>query len=195
MGSNKNPLTQQQVLDAAVDCIERFGVPKTSMIDVARTLGVTRQTVHRLFETRGALFQAVAEQRIEAAGVQLQKLFRDYDDISSALVHGSIASLTVARADKVLDDIQQQADHSVDQYMFRGSPRVQQLMIALWGPLLDKARREGKLRDGLDNDRAVEWIRNVHAMLMMRVDYSDEMKAGMLRDFLLPAILKQSVLD
>ena len=63
-------------------------------------------------------------------------------------------------------------------------------MVELWGPVLDRARAQGKIRDGIDNDRAVEWIRNVHAMLTMRVDYSETKQAEMLRDFLVPAITR-----
>lgn len=190
MGSNKNPLTREQIIAAAIECIERYGVAKTSMIDVARALGVTRQTVHRLFDTRAAVLEAVAEERIELAAKRLRRAFEEYEDIEDALVRGSLQSLAVGRSDPVLDDIQQQADHSVDQYMFRGSPRVQELMVDLWGPVLNGARKQGKVRDGIDNDRAVEWIRNVHAMLTMRADYSEEKKAEMLRDFLIPAITK-----
>ena len=160
------------------------------MIDIARALGVTRQTVHRLFETRAAVLEAVAEERIEMAAKKLRRAFADYDDIQDALVRGSLKSLAVGRSDPVLDDIQQQADHSVDQYMFRGSPRVQELMVDLWGPVLDKARTIGQIREDIDNENAVEWIRNVHAMLNMRADYSETKKTKMLQDFLVPAIVK-----
>lgn len=190
LGNNKNPLTREQVIAAAVECIERFGVPKTSMIDVARLLGVTRQTIHRLFETRAALFEAVAEERIHAAARRLSAIFAKFDDIEQALVDGTLQSLAVGRSDPILDEIQQQADHSVDQYMFRGSPTIQKLMVALWGPILDKARAEGRIRDGLDNDKIVQWIRNVHAMLSMRADYSEEQKVQTLRDFFVPSIVK-----
>ncbi|NIJ35950.1 AcrR family transcriptional regulator [Sphingopyxis panaciterrae] len=190
MGSNRNPLTKEQVVAAAVECIERFGVAKTSMIDIARLLGVTRQTVHRLFETRAALFEAVAEERIEAAGLRLRSIFARFDDIEEALVSGSLQSLAVGRSDDILYAIQQQADHQVDQYMFRGSPQIQEMMVGLWGPVLDRARAAGRIRDGLDNDRIVHWVRNVHAMLTMRIDYSEEQKAQLLRDFFVPSIVK-----
>lgn len=149
-----------------------------------------RPVATRLFETRAAVLQAVAEERIELAAKRLCQAFADYDDIEDALVRGSLKSMVVGRSDAVLDDIQQQADHSVDQYMFRGSPRAQELMVDLWGPLLDTARAEGKVRDSIGNGRAVEWIRNVHAMLTMRVDYSETKAAEMLRDFLVLAIIQ-----
>ena len=102
LGSNKNPLTREQVIDAATECLEHFGVAKTSMIDVARKLGVTRQTIHRLFETRAILLEAVAEVRIQAAAKRLVSMFATYDDIEETLVYGTLQSLAVGRSDKLL---------------------------------------------------------------------------------------------
>ena len=41
-------------------CIDRHGPTKTSLSDVAAELGVTRQTVYRLFQSTDDLFQAVS---------------------------------------------------------------------------------------------------------------------------------------
>jgi AcrR family transcriptional regulator len=189
LGNNRNPLTRLEVIDATIGCIERFGVAKTSVKDVARALGVTRQTVHRLFETRTDLLEAVAEVRIEILARQLQREFRRFDSLEVALVDGSVLSLSVGKSDPILVEIQERADHEVDQYMFRGSPRVQSVMMELWGSLIEKARTEGRLRSDLTTDAVVEWIRNVHAMLNMRDDYDVERKLEMLRLFLVPSVL------
>lgn len=191
MASNRNPLTKAEVIEAAITCIERFGVAKTSMTDVARALGVTRQTVHRLFETRNELIEAVADVRIEILASQLAREFAKFTTIEDAIVEGSILSLAVGRTDPILVEIQEQANHAVDQYMFRGSPKVQAVMLDIWGPVFNKARETGRLRDGMSLDQAVEWIRNVHAMLNMRSDYSDEAQRDMLARFVLPSLLKQ----
>ena len=191
MASNRNPLTKTEVIEAAITCIERFGVAKTSMTDVARALGVTRQTIHRLFETRNELIEAVADVRIEILASQLARDFARFTTIEDAIVEGSILSLAVGRTDPILVEIQEQANHAVDQYMFRGSPKVQAVMLDIWGPVFDKARETGRLRDGMSLDQAVEWIRNVHAMLNMRSDYSDEAQRDMLARFVLPSLLKQ----
>ncbi len=48
------------LLDVARDCVERFGLSKASLSDVAEAAGVTRQTVYRYFENADDLFQAAA---------------------------------------------------------------------------------------------------------------------------------------
>jgi AcrR family transcriptional regulator len=48
------------LLDVARDCVERFGLSKASLSDVAEAAGVTRQTVYRYFENADDLFQSAA---------------------------------------------------------------------------------------------------------------------------------------
>lgn len=49
-----------RILAAASRCVERFGLPKTRMSDVAAEAGVTRQTVYRYFSSVDEMLAAVA---------------------------------------------------------------------------------------------------------------------------------------
>lgn len=53
-------LARSRILEAADRCIERAGVAKTTLSDVAAEVGVTRQTVYRYFPSLGELLHAVA---------------------------------------------------------------------------------------------------------------------------------------
>ena len=48
------------LLDAASDCINRLGLAKAGLSDVAQAAGVTRQTVYRYFESTDDLFHSAA---------------------------------------------------------------------------------------------------------------------------------------
>lgn len=54
-------LARERIIDAATRCVERMGVPKTTLSDVAAEVGVTRQTVYRYFPNLTDLLTAVAE--------------------------------------------------------------------------------------------------------------------------------------
>ncbi len=54
-------LARERIIAAANQCIDRVGVEKTTLSDVAAAAGVTRQTVYRYFPSLGDLFNAVAE--------------------------------------------------------------------------------------------------------------------------------------
>jgi AcrR family transcriptional regulator len=51
---------RERIIAAAMRCVDRYGAAKTGLADVAAELGVTRQTVYRLFPTAEDLFRAMA---------------------------------------------------------------------------------------------------------------------------------------
>ncbi|WP_132992801.1 TetR/AcrR family transcriptional regulator [Gordonia zhaorongruii] len=51
---------QARILQAASRCVERFGLQKTRLADVAAEAGVTRQTVYRYFSSVNEMLSAVA---------------------------------------------------------------------------------------------------------------------------------------
>jgi AcrR family transcriptional regulator len=64
---------RERIVGAAICCVDRYGPGKTSLSDVARELGVTRQTVYRYFADTDDLLAAVAR---SAADSYLDRLAR-----------------------------------------------------------------------------------------------------------------------
>ena len=54
-------LTSERILETAEDVLRRFGPAKTTVVDVARALGVSHGSVYRHFPSKAALRDAVAE--------------------------------------------------------------------------------------------------------------------------------------
>jgi len=54
-------LTPDRILDAAEEVLTRYGPQKTTVIDVARALGVSHGSVYRHFSSKAALRDAVTE--------------------------------------------------------------------------------------------------------------------------------------
>lgn len=57
---------RQRIVDGCVRCLDRYGVKKTTLSDVAAELGVTRPTVYRYFKRMSDLMGEVAAQDAEA---------------------------------------------------------------------------------------------------------------------------------
>jgi AcrR family transcriptional regulator len=55
------PLNRDRILDAAEKVLTRFGPEKSTVIDVARALGVSHGSVYRFFPSKSALRDAVTE--------------------------------------------------------------------------------------------------------------------------------------
>jgi AcrR family transcriptional regulator len=65
---NASPAQQDRVLDAALACVARVGISKTTLDDVAREAGCARATVYRCFPGKEKLFRAVLERELSALG-------------------------------------------------------------------------------------------------------------------------------
>jgi AcrR family transcriptional regulator len=186
-GANREAIAQ-----AAVRCFERFGVHRTSMADVAEAANLSRQTLYRLFDSRPVLLEYIAAQRIAGLGELLRPYFSSAPSLRDALVEGSIKSLQVTASDPLFLEIVDNGEHRVDQFLLRGTKEIQKLMLSLWSPLLDRARAAGELRSGITNDKAVEWIRNIHGMLSLRGDYEEPELRQLLAAFLVPSLLNDA---
>ncbi len=64
-------LTPERILEAAEGVLRRFGPAKTTVVDVARVLGVSHGSIYRHFASKVALQDAVAEQWLARKSVPL----------------------------------------------------------------------------------------------------------------------------
>jgi AcrR family transcriptional regulator len=54
-------LTPERILEAAEEVLRRYGLAKTTVVDVARALGVSHGSIYRHFPSKAALRDAIAE--------------------------------------------------------------------------------------------------------------------------------------
>lgn len=71
MSPGAQPLTREQILEAAKDALRRYGPAKTTVVDVAQALGVSHGTVYRHFPTKAALRAAVVRQGLAVVAREL----------------------------------------------------------------------------------------------------------------------------
>jgi AcrR family transcriptional regulator len=75
------------LLDAAVSVFARFGFRKTSMDDVARAAGVSRQGLYLLFTNKEELFRQALEHSLSAQlSAAIASLSRAEDDLDTRLI-------------------------------------------------------------------------------------------------------------
>ena len=74
---NDAALTPDRILDAAEEVLTRFGPAKTTVVDVARALGVSHGSVYRHFPSKAALRDAVIERWLSRVSDPLAKIVRE----------------------------------------------------------------------------------------------------------------------
>ncbi|NGN62432.1 TetR/AcrR family transcriptional regulator [Streptomyces sp. A7024] len=101
---------RQRIIDATVRCIDRHGVAKTTLSDVAGEIGVTRQTVYRHFGSISDIFGEVAAQGAEAFVDQLIAHLQGTTDPADAVVEGILFCVRTIPADPSLSPLLQLGD-------------------------------------------------------------------------------------
>lgn len=77
---------RERIIAAAMRCLDRYGPLKTGLSDVATELGVTRQTIYRLYPSTEELLFAVAEAAADAFVNRMVARARRYADPGEMLV-------------------------------------------------------------------------------------------------------------
>jgi AcrR family transcriptional regulator len=89
---------RQRIVEAATACIDRAGLAKTSLSDIAAEAGVTRQTVYRYFPRLPDILAAVAIAGVEAFAERMERHLASFDSPAEVAVESVLFSLhTVPR--------------------------------------------------------------------------------------------------
>ncbi len=98
---NDQPLTAEQVLDAAEEVLRRFGPEKANVVDVARALGVSHGSVYRHFPSKAALRDAVTERWLRRVSDPLAAI-ADAAEPAAKRLRRWLQALIAAKRQKVL---------------------------------------------------------------------------------------------
>lgn len=104
--SGNTPASDEEAIARILDAAERIMAEKGSAMkiaDVARTLGVTRQTVYRYFPGTEALMMASAMRSADGFLDQLAQRVRGYTDPVSALTEGMAFAIETLPEDSQID--------------------------------------------------------------------------------------------
>jgi AcrR family transcriptional regulator len=100
---NDAVLTRDKILEAAEDVLRRFGPAKTTVVDVARALGVSHGSVYRHFTSKAALRDAVVERLLERVTRPLEKIVAE-DAPADDRLYRWCRALMAAKYQKVHND-------------------------------------------------------------------------------------------
>ncbi|MFF1711954.1 TetR/AcrR family transcriptional regulator [Streptomyces sp. NPDC058268] len=101
---------RQRIVDATARCIDRHGVTKTTLSDVAGELGVTRQTVYRHFGRISDIIGEVAAQGAESFVDLMIAHLHGITDPAEAVVEGMVFCIRTIPAEPRLSLLLQLKD-------------------------------------------------------------------------------------
>ena len=183
-------MNEQRVIHAALRCIARWGVAKTTLDDIAREAGCSRATVYRLFPGgKDALIDEVTASELQRFFVGLGARLERAESLEDLLVEGITCTARFV------------ADHEALQFLLAHEPEtiLPRICFAPVDRVLGTIRAFGApyLERWVGPDeapRAAEWVARIVLSYTLSpaddVDLADEESVrGLVRSFVLPGLV------
>jgi len=184
---------RREILDAAHRCVERFGVRRTRMDDVAELAGVSRPLLYRYFSNRRELIDAVLLDGVRTVAQKLSPRIAKFETFAEAVVEGSILLVRAGREKPLLSAGAAAGAtpriSELPETIRRHSDHIREMAVAVWEPVHARARARGEIRSSIDESELSDWLACVHLMFLLRPDLDEDQMRSYLRTFVVPSLV------
>jgi AcrR family transcriptional regulator len=195
MGGAVGGDVRERVLEAAYASVSQYGMAKTTVEDVARAAGLSRATLYRMFPGgRDELFAAMVGREMDHFFVRLAEAVGDAPDFASVLETALVHAHREIAHHSVLQMVLATEPERLLPMMTVEEIRIQEEVVDYLRPLLEREVAAGRVRPGVDLDRAVRYVASMGLSIMATpgsVDLDDpDAVRRLVRDELLGGILR-----
>jgi AcrR family transcriptional regulator len=150
--------TRELIVESAYACFGKQGLQKATIVDIARTAGVSRSTIYEYFSDKAAIIEACAEHASE----------RFYREMSKAMGQGSSledklsrAAVFVTQARRVISSEKYFDEDAISLLLTKDAAVLLRECVDFFAPYLSAARLTGEVRKDLDIEAAGEWFARI----------------------------------
>ncbi|MGB8790599.1 MAG: TetR/AcrR family transcriptional regulator, partial [Mycobacterium sp.] len=186
---------RERILAAAERCIERHGIRKTTMDDVACEVGLSRPSVYRYFADRDDLLIELITRHARALLVRARKSVSRQSSLPDQIVETVLYTAEHARRDPLTRHCVDPDGTSLGRRMI-ASGTTEIIRAEMWDPMLDAAVANNELPAGLPRSDIHLWLGNVTKMVMRGLEDGDgdvRRYRSILRRFVVPAFASAKV--
>lgn len=150
--------TRARILAAAAELLPRFTIAKLTMEDVARSVGITRQTVYKHFRGKDELVGELIALELKSRHAPLMRKLARRKPTAKNFAELFLAQLEVGRSFPLMDPVLDPAIAPRMAELIFGIDAVLNTLEEIWFPILDQYAAAGVLREGRDYSKIVRWI-------------------------------------
>jgi AcrR family transcriptional regulator len=183
---------RERILAAAERCIDRHGIRKTTMDDVACEVGLSRPSVYRYFADRDDLLIELITRHAQALVVRAHKSIARQSSFADQIVETVLYIAEHARRDPLTRHILDPDGTSLGKRMV-ASGASERRRAEMWDPVLDAAVANNELPPGLPRSDIHLWLGNVTKIVMRGLEDGDgdvRRYRSILRRFVVPAFTR-----
>ena len=180
---------RERILNAAERCIDRHGIRKTTMDDVAGEVGLSRPSVYRYFNDRDDLLVELIMRHARAINTRVHKVIARQNGLADQIVEGVLAISDHALRDQLTRHAIDTDSTTLGQRM-RTSGMSEMVRGEIWDPFLDAAVANNELPAGLSRADVHLWLSGLTKMVMRGIEDGDgdaKRYRSILRRFVAPA--------
>ncbi|HWF69562.1 MAG TPA: TetR/AcrR family transcriptional regulator [Mycobacterium sp.] len=180
---------RERILAAAERCIERHGIRKTTMDDVACEVGLSRPSVYRYFADRDDLLIELITRHARALLERARKSISRQSSLANQIIETVLYTADHGRRDPMTRHCIDPDGTSLGKRMI-ASGTTELIRAEMWDPILDAAVANNELPPGLPRSDIHLWLGNVTVMVMRGLEDGDgdvRRYRSILRRFVVPA--------
>jgi len=180
---------RERILAAAERCIDRHGIRKTTMDDIASEVGLSRPNVYRYFADRDDLLIELITRHARALLNRARKSISRQSSLPDQIVETVLYTAEHARRDPMTRHVIDPDGTRLGRRMI-ASGTTELMRAEMWDPVLDAALVKNELLPGLPRSDIHLWLGNVTKMVMRGLEDGDgDLKRyrSILRRFVAPA--------
>jgi AcrR family transcriptional regulator len=186
---------RERILAAAERCIDRHGIRKTTMDDVACEVGLSRPSVYRYFADRDDLLIELITRHARALLDRARKSIARHSNLPDQIVESVLYTAEHARRDPLTRHVIDPDATSLGRRMI-ASGTTEMMRAEMWDPVLDAAVANNELPPGLPRSDIHLWLGNITLMVMRGLEDRDgdlRRYRSILRRFVVPAFTRADV--
>jgi AcrR family transcriptional regulator len=183
---------RERILAAAERCIDRHGIRKTTMDDVACEVGLSRPSVYRYFADRDDLLIELITRHGRALHARARKSVSRQGSLPDQIVETVLYTADHGRRDPLTRHVIEPDGTSLGRRMI-ASGTTEMLRAEMWDPVLDAAVANEELPAGLPRSDIHLWLGNVAKLVMRGLEEGDgdvRRYRSILRRFVVPAFTR-----
>ena len=180
---------RERILAAAERCIDRHGIRKTTMDDVACEVGLSRPSVYRYFADRDDLLIELISRHARALLARARKSISRQSSLPDQIVETVLYTAEHGRRDPLTRHCIDPDGTSLGKRMI-ASGTTEMIRAEMWDAILDAAVANNELPPGLPRSDIHLWLGNVTVMVMRGLEDGDgdvRRYRSILRRFVVPA--------
>jgi AcrR family transcriptional regulator len=156
--SHQETSTRELIVESAFACFGKQGLQKATIVDIARTAGVSRSTIYEYFSDKAAIIEACAEHASEQFYREMSKAMDRGGSLEEKL---SQAAVFVTQARRSIASEKYFDEDAISLLLTKDAAVLLRECVEFFAPYLSAARRTGEVRKDLDTEAAGEWFARI----------------------------------